>query len=112
MSELEGLQKHYEWLQAEYQRVGLPILNLAVETHQQIMNLKREAGQLFYVEYMQRFSPYTEECETLADAKGFALALTDNGNGFVTQIHGPGIDLDECEWEDYEPGRDTLSEQS
>lgn len=102
MSEIEDLQAEHDRLIADYQRVGLPLIEQAVEVHKQIMNLKREAGQLFYVEYMRYHSPYTEECETLAEAKGFGLALEDNGNGVVMGIRGPGVDLGESEWEDYE----------
>jgi hypothetical protein len=100
VSDLEFLEAERTRLRAEYKRVVTPLLDQIMEVDTQIMNLKREAGQLFYVEYMSYHTPYTEECETLSDAKGFALALVDNGNGFVTSIHGPGVDLDESNWED------------
>lgn len=109
-TEIELLEAERKRLREEFQRVGKPILDQAVEVGKQIMNLKREAGLLFYVDYMRYHSKYTEDCETFAEAKGFATALTDNGEGYVKGIRGPGVDLDESEWEDYEE-RDTLSEQ-
>jgi hypothetical protein len=93
MSTLEELTAKGAELRAEYARVGAPILNAIVETSKQITDLKRERGELFYVEYMRYGSEYTEECDDLEDAKGYAEALEDNGDGSVTRIYGPSVEL-------------------
>jgi len=100
MNDLEFLEVERKRLRDEFRRVGKPLLDQAVEVGKQIMNLKREAGLLFYVEYMRYHSKYTEECESLEDAKGFAEALSDAGDGYTTRIHGPSVDLGEGEWWD------------
>lgn len=99
MTDLEFLEGERERLRAEYRRVVTPLTEQLAEVNTQITNLKREAGQLFYVEYMRHYSAYTEECETLEQAKAFARALIENGSGSPTEIHGPGTHLYEGEWD-------------
>jgi hypothetical protein len=94
MSDIQTVEAEYRRLLDEFARVGKPLLDQAAEAHTQLMNLKREAGQLFYVEYMRYHSPYTEECETLEEALEYGAALEDNGDGVVMKVYGPGVDME------------------
>lgn len=100
MSEIEDLQAQYDRVMAEYERVGRPLFDRAIALHQQIMELKREAGLLFYVEYGYSRPGYVEECETLAEAQEHGRAEVNVNAMDVFRIHGPGVDLGEREWED------------
>lgn len=83
----------------EYRRVGMPLLARVAELSRKIRDIRREAGDLFYVEYMRYHAPYTEECDDFEGAKDFARGLEDDGEGYVKRIHGPGVDLSRHEWD-------------
>jgi hypothetical protein len=99
-SELESLTEQLANLRLSYDRKAGPIVEAISRVSERILTLKRERGELFIVEYMRYLSPQQEEFETLDGAKSYANALEDAGNGYVMRIHGPGVDLGECEWND------------
>lgn len=99
ITELESLQARYEALMAEYRRVGEPLIAQAVAIHDQIRDIKRERGQLFYAEYMRYFCKYTDEYDTLEDAKLSLSAMEEAGECSGLRIYGPGIELKNHEWD-------------
>lgn len=96
---LSALRAEYDLARGEYQRVAAPLLEKATALSVKITNIRRDAGGLFYVEYMRYHHPRTEECDDLAEAKEFAHDLEDAGEGVVKRIHGPGVDLNRHEWD-------------
>jgi len=100
MSTLDELAAKVAALRGEYARVGKPILNAIIEADEQIREIKRDRGELFYVEYMRYHQQCTEECDDLEEAKGYARALEDAGDGSVKRIYGPGVELTDSEWDE------------
>lgn len=86
---VEDLQKQLAEARAEYARVGAPLLDRVVRLGEQIMDAKRERGELFYVDYYRYGGKYTEECGDRAEAEAYAESLEDSGVGSVIGIRGP-----------------------
>jgi hypothetical protein len=100
MDELGSLRQQAAALRAKYERVGRPLMKQIIDAERRITDIKRERGELFYVDYMRYQSKCVEECEDLDDAKSYARALEDMGNGYVTGIRGPGVCLEDREWDE------------
>jgi hypothetical protein len=100
MDELGALTQQVAALRAEYERVGRPIMKQIIDTERRITDIKRERGELFYVEYMRYGTKQIEECDTLDDAKGFAFWTSEHGEGSIHRIYGPGVELKDEEWDE------------
>ena len=98
MSDIEKLQQELDPLQAEYREVGLPILEKASEVRKKIRDLKRERGELFYLDVWRYYTKSTEEADSLEEAIATANAIIDNGSGSVERVYGPGPDGEDREW--------------
>jgi hypothetical protein len=97
---MEAMTQKLATLRAEYECAGRPLLDRIGELSVKIMDLKRDRGELFYVEYMRYGSQCIEEFGTLHEAKVFACYTADYGKGSVACVRGPGVYLEDWEWED------------
>lgn len=97
-NDVADLMQQVAALRSEYERIGRPLIKQISALEGKITDIKRERGELFYVDYMRYHSKCVEECEDLDDAKAFASNLEEMGNGWVTGIRGPGVAIGEAEW--------------